>query len=86
MTIRGTIRGRTIELLEPLPFADGQEVTVSILNECQGPPIGSPAAVLEAMRSPPHIDSETVDLLERLIAEGQLPPSKGDIFDVELGK
>ncbi len=85
MTIQGTIHGKTIELLQPLPFADGQRVTVSVIPEAGSPPIGSPAAILEAMRRPPHVDPETVDLMERLMAEGRLPATKGEIFEGESG-
>lgn len=84
MTIRGTIRGRTIELLQPLPFADGQQVTVSIVPESHEPPIGSPRAILKAMHAPPHLDPADVDELERLIAEGSRPAESKGVFDDEI--
>ncbi len=35
------------------------------------PALGSPAAILKAMRSPPHISREDTDALERAIEEGK---------------
>lgn len=81
MTIRGRIRGKMIELAELLPYAEGQEVTVSIEPTFPPATSGSPETVLEALRRPPHVDSETVDLLDRLIEEGKLPVGAGGIFD-----
>ncbi|MCI0440988.1 MAG: hypothetical protein L0177_17940 [Chloroflexi bacterium] len=47
------------------------------------PPRGSPQAILQAMREPPHLTREDVEALERAIEEGKLPVSEGNIFDEE---
>lgn len=81
MTYRGVAKGKTIEFEETLPFPEGQTLDVSVEPASPAGPVGSPAAVLEAMRQPPHIDSADVDELERLIAEGQLPAVDRGVFD-----
>ena len=43
-------------------------------------PIGSPAAVLQAMRAAPHLTAEDVDELEAAIAAGRLASREGDLF------
>lgn len=42
---------------------------------------GSPAAVLVALRAPPHLDSTVVDELERAIEAGRVPPRQEGIFE-----
>ena len=75
MIYQGVVRGRIIELDEALPFGDGQVVRVVI--ESIAPPEhrqpGSPAAVLDAMDGPPHVDPALVDQLEQYIRQGTLP-------------
>ena len=51
------------------------------LLEAATPPPGSPAAILQAMREPPHVSWEDVDELEQAIAEGQLPVQEEGVFD-----
>jgi len=80
MTARGIIRGTTIELDEPLPFAEGQAVQVQV-EPAVSSRRGSPAAILEVMRNSPRVPREDVDELNRLIEEGKLPVSEGGIFD-----
>jgi hypothetical protein len=75
-----TAHGNRIEFEEALPFADGQRVRVSVEPLSAAPRKGSPAAILEALRKPPHLAWEDVDELERLIEESKLPLSKGE-FD-----
>lgn len=81
MTIKGTIRGKMIELFQPLPFPDGQEVTVSILPESPQAPFGSPQVLLDAVRRPPHVDPADVDELERAIEAGKIPVCYKGAFD-----
>lgn len=73
MTLKGIAKGRIIELEEPLPYSEGQPVSVSI--EPFGPENqpGSPAAILKVLRDLPHISAEAVDELERVIEQGKLP-------------
>lgn len=83
MTYRGISKGKTIELDESLPFADGQAVRVSVEPVAEAPPLGSGPRILEAMRNAPHVSAEDVDELERLIKEGQMPIRYKGIFDDE---
>lgn len=43
-------------------------------------PAGSAAAVLRAMREPPHLSASDVDELDAAIAAGQLPVQTPDLF------
>lgn len=70
MIIKGTVRGKTIELLDILPFTDGQQLSLSIAPETDDAPFGSPQALLKVLREPPHLNPADVDELKRLIAEG----------------
>jgi len=45
------------------------------------PPVGSPAAVLQAMRALRPLDSADGDELERAIQAGRMPPRFDGIFD-----
>ena len=81
MTYLGIAKGRTIELSEPLPFAEGQSIQVSIEPVSTGPPNGSAAAVRAAMRRPPHLGPAEVDDLERAIEAGKLPVRNEPLFD-----
>jgi hypothetical protein len=83
MTYRGVVKGKTIELEEPLPYPEGQPVRVSV--EPMTAPLrpGSPEAILRVMREAPHVSEEDVDELERAIAEGQLPVQQEGVFDNE---
>ncbi len=87
MTCTGTIKGGAIQPNQPLPFADGQEVSISVEPIGQDrPPRGSPAAVLAALNSLPPIDPEIIDEFERAIEEGKHPVRPGGIFDEDDGR
>ena len=75
MTPKGIAKGKIIELEEPLPYSEGQPVSVSI--EPFGPESqpGFPAAILKVLRDLPPISAEAVDELERVIKQGRLPVS-----------
>jgi hypothetical protein len=73
MTYRGVARGKTIELEEPLPYPEGQSVTVSVEPRVSKHPPESPAAILEAMHDLPHLSAEDVSALEQAIEAGKLP-------------
>jgi hypothetical protein len=45
------------------------------------PAAGSSAAVLQAMRAPPHLDSADVDELERAVQASRMPARFGGIFE-----
>jgi hypothetical protein len=82
MTYRGVARGSTIELDEPLPYADGQAVNVRV-EPASDFRKGDPQAVLEAVRAMPPLSGEDVDALERAIEEGRLPVRYEGVFDAE---
>ncbi len=86
MTVKGRIHGKTIELAEALPYADGQEVTVFVVARGPTPPYGSAAALLDVLRQPPHIDPADVDELERAIEAGKIPVSYRGVFDEDAAE
>lgn len=77
MTVTGIVRGNSIEITEPLPYAEGEELSLSI----QRVPRGNAAALLEAVLAPPHVDPEAVEEMLRAIEEGKQPVSYRGIFD-----
>jgi len=83
MTYTGVVKGKIIELDEPLPYREGEIIKISIepLDPKARP--GSPAAVLAAMRALPDIDPTDIECLERAIARGRLPISSAAVFDGE---
>ena len=74
------MRDGRIELEEHLPVPDGQSVRVSVELLPEETRLSSPAAILDAMRSPPHVDPADVDAMEREIAAGSLPVKEGGIL------
>jgi hypothetical protein len=80
MTFTGVVRGKSIEISEALPFDEGEAVDV-VIEPAQQPRRGSPAAILAALASAPHVSDETVDEFERLIEEGKRPPIERGVFD-----
>jgi hypothetical protein len=80
MTFRGVARGKTIELEERLPFAEGEIVSVSV-EPASPKREGNAEAIRKAMRELPHVDPTAVDELERAIAEGKLPVRHDRLFD-----
>lgn len=82
MTVRGTARGRMIELDEDLPYPAGQRVDVHVEPHANGaPPPGSPASVLAILRQPPHLTAEDGDQLLRAIDSGKLRQDDRGCFD-----
>jgi hypothetical protein len=83
MTYKGVAKGKIIELEEPLPYSEGQPVSVSI--EPLRPEVqpGSPVAVLKVMRDLPHLDPKDVDELEKAIEQGRLPVRMRGAFGAE---
>ena len=77
MSYTGWIKGRTIELDEPLPFADGQSVTISVERAEPVARAGSPRAVLAASRQSPHLSPAAVATLDAAISAARLPSSAG---------
>lgn len=81
MIYRGVVKGRMIELEEPLPYPEGQPVSVSVNPLTTHLHPGSPAAIRQVMHEPPHLNWEDVDELERAIEEGKLPVRQEGVFD-----
>lgn len=81
MTVRGTARGKTIELDEALPFPAGQALNVHVQPLENGAPLGSPACLLEAVGRPPHVSPQDIADLERAIQRGKLPVTDAGPFD-----
>ncbi len=81
MTYKGIAKGKTIELEEPLPFSDGQRVSVWVEPVVREGPSGSPALVRRAMHAPPHLQPGDVEELERAIEEARLPVRPQGPFD-----
>ncbi len=67
----GVVRGGVVLLDHETPLTEGTEVLVTPVNA----PHGSPAAIVAALQKLPKVPPEWVDDLEKLIAEGQRPPS-----------
>lgn len=81
MVYAGVIRGKSIELETLLPYREGQPVTVSVEPVNEPPMPGTIAALLQAMREPPHLSREDFDALRRSIEEAKLPVSEPVLFD-----
>jgi hypothetical protein len=83
MTCKGVIKGRTIELEEPLPFREGQAVTVSVQPSLEDAPPGSAAAICAALDAMGPVDPDIIDEFERAIEERKHPPQRKGAFDEE---
>ncbi|MBM4039463.1 MAG: hypothetical protein FJ290_13205 [Planctomycetes bacterium] len=66
---KGIVRGRTVILKGRPKLREGTEVVVTPVEH----PIGSPQAVLEALRESPPVRHQDVVELLRLIDEGKRP-------------
>jgi hypothetical protein len=83
MVYRGIVKGKVIEFDQTLPFREGQSVSVSVaVSGENGQSVA--ARIIEAMRTPPHLDPRDVDEMERAIEEGSVPVRDAGIFDNEI--
>ena len=73
--LRGLARGQVVEFEEPLPYNDGQVLTVYMEPSSNGFPLGSPQRLLQTLANLPDLDAADVDALEQAIGEGRLPLS-----------
>jgi hypothetical protein len=75
---------RTLEGIAAAQHKSVQQLALeqlsSLVEDIPSPRAGSPAAVLRAMREPPHPSSEDVDELDAIIAAGRLPVRARDLF------
>ena len=89
MTYKGIVKGKTIELEDPLELPEGTEVevVVNILLEkelaASGYPKGSGQALLRVWDTPAHCTPEDVDALLQAIDQGKRPVRFAGIFDQE---
>lgn len=81
MNYRGLAKGKTIELEEPLPFPEGQAVRVSVEPCSSAAHLGSPQAVLQAVRDFPHLHAFDVDELETALESARLPVHAGIVLN-----
>lgn len=81
MNYKGVVKGKSIELKEPLPFFEGQLVIVRVEPLAGQPQPGSPLAIRQVMHGPPHLQKEDVDELERAIEEAKLPVCEESVFE-----
>ena len=65
MGYKGTVRGKVIELDEPLPFEDGSRVHVTVAPE-GAPRKGSPRAILPLVGT---LTQEEAELIRKTTAE-----------------
>lgn len=80
--LKGVIRGRSVLLDHGAKLPEGTRVVVTPVDaEC-----GSPAAILAAMASAPHLDTKDVDEFERLIEAGKRPLSRRNPLDRKRSK
>jgi hypothetical protein len=77
---QGIAKGTTIELEQALPYRDGERLTVSVEAVRDMIP-GAPAAVLQAVGEPPHLEDDEVNELERQLEDAQLPVRSNGAFD-----
>ena len=83
MTHEGIAKGKIIKLDEPLPYSEGQRVSVSV--EPLHPELrpGSPLSILKVIQALPDIPKEDVDELKQLIEQGKLPVRMQGEFNSE---
>jgi hypothetical protein len=81
MHTRGVVKGKSIELAEILPYAEGCIVNVIIEPEDASLQRGSPTAIRQAMRAQPCPSEEDVSEMEQAINAGQLPVQESSVFD-----
>lgn len=84
MSYRGIAKGTIIELENPLPYDQGQRLSISI-EALQNEPTTSIDAILRVMREPPHLEAAAVGELERAIEEGNIPVQQEGSFDIKGG-
>ena len=75
-TYHGVVRDGVVRLDNGVSLADGTEVHVTpVANHVRNGP-----AIIAALEAGPKVPKEWVDELERLIREGERPPSPPIIF------
>lgn len=80
MTYKGVAKGKMIELEEPLPFLDGQAISVSVQAVLEDATVGSRKRIRRVMHEPPKLEQAAVDELDRAIEQGKLPVRPQGVF------
>jgi hypothetical protein len=80
MTIRAHFDGKVFVPVDQVDLPKDEYVEIEVLRKIEPEP-GSPQAVLQAMRGEPHVSSEDVNELLRMIEEGKLSPNEKGVFD-----
>ena len=78
-TYHGVIRSGVVQLDQGVLLAEGTEVSVTPVASG----IRNGPAIVAALDAAPKVPKEWVEELERLIEEGQRPPTLEDIFPDE---
>ena len=78
--LRARFDGKVLIPLTPVALPTDIELEIEV-REPADPGRGSPAALLRAMRAPPHLGPGDAQALERAIDEGKLPVRAAGIFD-----
>jgi hypothetical protein len=75
-TYHGVVRGGAVQLDPGISLADETEVNVTPVEH----PVANGPALMAALAAGPRVPKKWVDELERLIREGERPPSPPVIF------
>lgn len=79
-TLRARFDGKVLIPLDPVDLPIGADLDIAI-SERADSARGSPAALLRAMGTPPHLNPGDAEALERAIGEGKLPVRTAGAFD-----
>jgi hypothetical protein len=82
MTIKGTVRGKAIELSSALLYPNGQEGTIQVIAANRAAR-GSPQALSEAIQKGPQVDPAIATEFERVLREGRLAVQYDGPFDAD---
>jgi hypothetical protein len=74
---RGIVKDGAVVLENDVRLRDGAEVLVTPVAATAG----TPAALLDALKTAPPVPSEWVDELEQLISEGRRLQSRPQVFE-----
>lgn len=84
MAVRGTVKGKVIELEPGAALPEGVEVEVTVKNGSQLEPQegrGSPASLLKFLATAPRCTAADVDALVQAIKSDKQPVRFSGIFD-----
>jgi hypothetical protein len=79
--LRAQFDGKVLIPTEPVDLPRDRIFEIEVRDE--EPPIGSAAAILQIMRSPPYLSREDAEALEHAMEEGKVPARQSGIFDTE---